>query len=344
MLSHGMPAEYREGVSEDTLQWLDAACEGRTVAMIRCVGRHAAEGRQNVLQRTDYFGFTALHWSAYCAHEETLRALIELGADVNAATFRSSGGTGPCPEINWTPLHSAMYAMQTSSAIFHRGKKCVKVLLEMKAAVDAVKGGLTPLHVAVLKGWAEIAKWLVNKGADTDFRAQGDTTHQGLTPLEMARWVGYDENSLIVRIVSPPLVVVVSSEMIPAGNSVTCNVAASGDEIWASKDASNLTLADIRGRILATGRARGGKVALITSTGSLLSPAQVDFGKPAVKAIEELSTSSQQSFVHDSCQQAPIHPLRALFRLICHRCRGALVRRCYFRNNANSAEPHPSIR
>ena len=103
-----------------------------------------------------------LHQAAFDGDDARVRALIEKGADVNAAGPRE-----------WTPLHFAVVAGKAEAA---------GLLLERGADANA-RGqyDLAPLHWAALEGRAELVPLLVARGARTEAR-----NLYGMTPLMLA--------------------------------------------------------------------------------------------------------------------------------------------------------------
>lgn len=111
------------------------------------------------------FGWTAIMVAAAKGHHEMIRLLLERGADVNARDV-----------YGWTPLIRAVYE--------HR-MEAVEVLLESDAT-DIDSGddqGATALHHAAAQGYEEIARLLIEHGAD----AVTQDLH-GRTPMMAAEY------------------------------------------------------------------------------------------------------------------------------------------------------------
>ena len=116
-------------------------------------------------------GWTPLHLAAFFGKQETARALLNRGAEVDA---RSAN-----PMRN-TPLHAAAAG---------RHAELAKLLLDFGAAVNARQhGGWTPLHAAAQNGDLDTARILVAGGAQIDSRADNNQT-----PLDLALTKGQQE-------------------------------------------------------------------------------------------------------------------------------------------------------
>ena len=116
-------------------------------------------------------GFTPLGLAAFFGNINTLKALLEQGAEVN---LRSQN------ELNAMPLHSAVASRQTAVA---------RILLEHGADVNArYLGGYTPLHAAAENGQVELVQLLLDYGANPEV-----TKDDGMTPLKLAELQGFTE-------------------------------------------------------------------------------------------------------------------------------------------------------
>lgn len=106
---------------------------------------------------------SALMMAALRGNLEVARLLIERDADVN--------------KTGWTPLHYA------ASSTAETATSMVALLLEHHAYIDAASpNGTTPLMMAVRYGSPDVARRLVEEGADPTIRNQ-----LGLTAADFAR-------------------------------------------------------------------------------------------------------------------------------------------------------------
>ena len=110
-------------------------------------------------------GFTPLGLAVFFGHLDTVKALLDAGADPNLASREA---------MKVTPLASASAARELDIA---------RILIEHGANVNArAANDLTPLHESAATGKVEFVKLLLEHGADVNAK-----TTDGKTPLDYAR-------------------------------------------------------------------------------------------------------------------------------------------------------------
>jgi len=114
------------------------------------------------VHKTNYYGYTALHFAAFSGHANVCEALVKEGSRIN---LRDKQGA--------TPVFVAA----------SRGhSKVVELLIQLGASRHRTnQTGQTPLHVAAHKGHLETVEALVQLGADVH-----RTDDLGNTPLHLA--------------------------------------------------------------------------------------------------------------------------------------------------------------
>jgi RNA polymerase sigma factor (sigma-70 family) len=122
-------------------------------------------------------GFTALGLAAHFGHLDTMRLLLDRGADRNVVSRHPIGAT---------PLIAALFGRKVEAA---------RILIEHGADVTTRRGGLgfsragwSPLHYAAAYGFLDIVALLLERGASVDV-----LDDSGATPLEVAREAGQEE-------------------------------------------------------------------------------------------------------------------------------------------------------
>jgi RNA polymerase sigma factor (sigma-70 family) len=122
-------------------------------------------------------GFTALGLAAHFGHLDTMRLLLNMGADVNVVSRHPIGAT---------PLIAALFGRRVEAA---------RLLIERGADVTIRRGGKawpragwSPLHYASAYGFVELVSLLLERGASRE--ALDDS---GASPLDVAREAGQGE-------------------------------------------------------------------------------------------------------------------------------------------------------
>lgn len=111
---------------------------------------------------TQSHGLTPLHVASFMGRLQTVKILLEYGAEINAKTQEGA-----------TALY---YAAQENQ------KEILQLLLEKGADINSQRSyGYAPLHVSALNGLVDICKILIENGADINIRS-----HNNSTPLYVA--------------------------------------------------------------------------------------------------------------------------------------------------------------
>jgi ankyrin repeat protein len=143
-------------------------------------------------------GQTALMWAAAQTHHETLKVLLENGADVNARTElvlwpsgRSGQGRASGPGANGANAYTALLFAARAGDLASVG-----VLLDAGSDINgAGADGLSALLLATLRGHVALAKTLLDRGADPN------SSGAGYTALHWA--AGSWETELTVTSITP---------------------------------------------------------------------------------------------------------------------------------------------
>ena len=148
----------------------DAALKGDIAT-----ARRMLDADPGLVHARNKLGKTPLHQAITAATDETMRLLIERGADVNA-----QDNTG------LTPLHVAAWWSVTARA---------DLLLDHGADIGAKdKFGDTPLHTAAMNGRGKMCMVLIRRGADIH-----DKNRDGREPLDLAVLHEKEESTRVIR-------------------------------------------------------------------------------------------------------------------------------------------------
>ena len=143
----------------------DAAQTGNTVRL-----RELLEHNRDFANMPDEGGYTPLHYAAYFGHDDAVRYLIAIGADVAAISM---------DPLRNQPLHAAANSGHTEIA---------RILLDAGADVNAEQSGQwTALHGAAQQGFPDVVSLLLERGARPD-----SPSISGATPLSLARDKGHE--------------------------------------------------------------------------------------------------------------------------------------------------------
>jgi ankyrin repeat protein len=130
---------------DDELSAFEAAAFGRLERLRRILDDDPGQAKA---QSGD--GFTALHLAIFGGQEEAARLLLERGADPNALSTNEA--------VRVPPL---------GTAAFVRSVPLARLLLDSGAEVNGRgEGGFTALHSAAQNGDEDLARLLLERGAD----------------------------------------------------------------------------------------------------------------------------------------------------------------------------------
>jgi len=178
LLEHGADTEIRDG---DDWCPLERAVENGRVEDVRVLLEHGAD-----VKVRDKTNVTALHVSSSYGHPAVVRVLLEYGADANSKTNSDE-----------TPLHWALnegivqvlleYGADPNAkdgynrtpldvALGEQRPKVARLLRDNGAEANEDNSSTSPLHVASANGQLADVRVLLEKGADTNAKGNGNET------------------------------------------------------------------------------------------------------------------------------------------------------------------------
>jgi ankyrin repeat protein len=148
----------------------EAAAVGDQARLRELLGTDPASAKERANSHSAD-GWPLLHLAAAFADCETVRLLLDAGADVG--------------QISQTPMRNqALHALLALS----KDADTTRLLMERGADVNAAQtAGYRPLHQAAVAGREDLVRMLLDAGADKAARCD-----RGKTPAEYARERGHD--------------------------------------------------------------------------------------------------------------------------------------------------------
>src|SRR3990172_8026978 len=138
--------------------------------------RQILDDQPELLAAYSHDGWTSLHLAAHFGQLQVVDLLLARGAEVDARSTNNLANTA---------LHAALAGGSWATA---------RRLVEQGADVNAVEtGGYMPLHQAADLGDAEMARFLVERGALTDVQTDDQQTPEDVARakdhIELAEWL-----------------------------------------------------------------------------------------------------------------------------------------------------------
>jgi hypothetical protein len=191
-----LKAEIDRRRATNTSRWFDAL-QNKDVETVRALLR---EDPTLISARGPRHNASALHFAAGCGDLETVRVLLDAGADPNDdgddervgaigwATFIANQGTVPLDVVSLLVDRGASHHI--FSAIAAGNLNVIRTLIEqhpeaLDRRLSSVYHGQTALHFAITRGRLDILDLLIELGADLEA-----TDHHGQTALEFAKLRG----------------------------------------------------------------------------------------------------------------------------------------------------------
>jgi ankyrin repeat protein len=158
--------------ARNDLDIFEASATGRTARVEELIKKDRSQVNAFAVD-----GFYPLGLAVFFKHPETVKVLLDAGADVNAQARNA---------MKVRPIHAAAAAAQID---------VTRALLERGADVNAKQEeGYTPLHEAAGSGKLDFARLFLDHGADINAR-----TDSGKTPLTIAIEAGQEAMVKLLR-------------------------------------------------------------------------------------------------------------------------------------------------
>ncbi len=148
------------------------------------------------------YGDTSLIIAARMGSNETVKVLLEKGADVH---IRSTNTTNVVNSINsWTPLICAVQRNHNNNAEpIRQNIDIINALLAKGADLEArTNDGRTALFLSVSDGNTVIAQYLMDKGADVNVKLATTDGYDGYTPLLYAAQYDRGRNPVMLSLLA----------------------------------------------------------------------------------------------------------------------------------------------
>lgn len=152
-------------------------------------------------QKDQSFGATPLHWAALKGHEAIVGLLLAEGADEKATNRDGETPLQVAERAQRPDVTRILAAADPTQRVFEaaRAGDLARVQQIVKQDPGAVRAkdarfGATALHWAALKGYADVAEFLLRSGADPSAR-----NRDGETPLDVAERGGRTGVASVLR-------------------------------------------------------------------------------------------------------------------------------------------------
>ena len=182
---HCRPATRAQSPANADSQCIDpigililVAANGYAPELVACgaVSRDPELGSYLVRARRGPYAVTLLHFAAFLGDAERVRALCQLGAQVD------SPDAGNCTPLHWCVAGKELRHITTARILLDNGCS-----LEKRGTFKSSLMTATPLHFAVMLSAVEMLSFLISQGADCNaICAEGDDKTGGRTPLYFA--------------------------------------------------------------------------------------------------------------------------------------------------------------